>query len=752
MKLLFLLILFTNLVFSAKANTYTIQGVVYDEQNSPLPDANVRIKELNVSTVSNANGRYVFHNVPQGEYTVIVSYLGFATQTKQITIDNKTANLHFQLQKQTDLIDEVVVTATGTMHHIRNAPVMTEVIGRKFLSMYSGQSIEDILAGISPSFDFNQNIMGSNIKMNGLGNDYILILINGERIHGDVGGQNNLSLINPADIQKIEIVKGASSSLYGSDAIAGVINIITKKPRSKIELRNTTRIASYNSIQQNNMLSLAKGKWRTTTNFNFKHTNGWQNTNKERYRKKIYENSVSNTVNQFSDYKIAEKIIYTHNKKLSANISAEIYKKTIERPCGIPQYVTYGMMYKSQAYSARAKYSFNTNNYLKFTTNYKQTQYFHKYTEITEDKHVLANGTIIHPIYYPNDIFRVNTQQRLMLQTKGVFTVGNKQTLSSGLEFRKDWLSSPYRLLSNNESDYSAAAYLQDEYNPFDNFNITVGTRLIMHERFGFHFTPKISLLQKIKAFNLRATWSQGFKTPTIKELHYHYKRAIMSKVRLFLGNKKLQPQTSNYFALASEYNTNKISVSITSYHNSLKNMITLIEIPTAYQDKLNDINKTMQYKNIEDAVTQGIDFIFKYKISRDISIGGGYSFLDAKGHLLNEDNIMETTKLNGTAKHHANMYAMWSHSWDNYKLGIGCFGKGQSKRFYREYGNADEYILFRVNTSHNILKIKHFELSANIGIDNILNYKETRPYGENYGTKTSGRTYYLSIIVKFKH
>lgn len=71
--------------------------------------------------------------------------------------------------------------------------------------------------------------MGSGIQLNGLGNDYILILVNGKRMNGNIGGQNDLNIINMANIERIEIVKGAASSLYGSHAIAGVINIITKK-------------------------------------------------------------------------------------------------------------------------------------------------------------------------------------------------------------------------------------------------------------------------------------------------------------------------------------------------------------------------------------------------------------------------------------------------------------------------------------------------------------------------------------------
>ena len=142
------------------------------------------------------------------------------------------------VQAQTDIwrsdsIQEVVVTGTGTQHLLKNAPVQTEVITNKMLSQYGGKSLEEILAGLTASFAFNEGDMGSQMQMNGLGNSYILILIDGKRIHGDVGGENDLSLIDPHNIEKIEIVKGAQSALYGSDAMAGVVKIITKKHTEK---------------------------------------------------------------------------------------------------------------------------------------------------------------------------------------------------------------------------------------------------------------------------------------------------------------------------------------------------------------------------------------------------------------------------------------------------------------------------------------------------------------------------------------
>ena len=114
---------------------------------------------------------------------------------------------------RTDSLQEVVVTGTGTQHLLKDAPVQTEVITQKMLRNYAGRSIEDILSGLTASFAFSEDDMGSQMQLNGLGNSYILVLVDGKRIHGDVGGQNDLSFIDPQNIEKIEIVKGASSAL-----------------------------------------------------------------------------------------------------------------------------------------------------------------------------------------------------------------------------------------------------------------------------------------------------------------------------------------------------------------------------------------------------------------------------------------------------------------------------------------------------------------------------------------------------------
>ena len=190
----------------------------------------------------------------------------------QSIIENKTA------EELSLMLDEVVVTGTGTEHLLKDVPVQTEVINHKMLESYGGKSLQDMLLMLTSSLDFNQDDMGSQMQMNGLGNSYILILIDGKRIHGDVGGQNDLGLIDPNNIEKIEIVKGASSALYGSDAIAGVINIITKKHNEGLLLENTSRVGSYGDVRQHNGIGFRIGRFQSYTNLQLQHSDGWQNT------------------------------------------------------------------------------------------------------------------------------------------------------------------------------------------------------------------------------------------------------------------------------------------------------------------------------------------------------------------------------------------------------------------------------------------------------------------------------------------
>ena len=200
------------------------------------------------------------------------------------------------------LLEEVVVTGTGTNHYLKEAPVQTEVITKRALEQYQARTIEELLNGLSPSISFMDGSMGNHIQLNGLSNDYILIMIDGKRMNGDVGGQNDLNMLNLANIERIEIVKGAASSLYGSDAIAGVINIITKKNLSKQELTSTSRVGEYGDVRESISLGWTFGKVKSVTALDFHHTDGWRNTDLQWNQQQLKPGSTQKTVKRSTNY------------------------------------------------------------------------------------------------------------------------------------------------------------------------------------------------------------------------------------------------------------------------------------------------------------------------------------------------------------------------------------------------------------------------------------------------------------------
>lgn len=651
------------------------------------------------------------------------------------------------------LLDEVVVTGTGTEHYLKDAPVQTEVISGSALKEYAGRDIEDILGGLSSSFTFSRSDMGSNIQLNGLKNDYILILIDGKRINGDVGGQNDLSRIDMNNIERIEIVKGAVSSLYGSDAIGGVINFITRKSKDKFSVSTTTRIGEYADINQSNHISFSHGKIASNTSFSMNHTDGWRNTTQEWYRGKLYDNSVTKTINRSTNYSISENLSYKVSEKLIFGADISFYEKWTYRPTGVPQWRLNDFYYRNQSYGTSAKYNLKNRNYLSFDMAYDRYDYFYDYTSREYTDYFDDNGTRI--VYYEGDRILQTSQRRVLGNAKGVFYLNEQNTLNAGVEYIWDKLVSPYRLENDEASAYSISAYAQDEWNITEQFNITVGVRFGQHKEFGQTFTPKISAMYKLGNFILRGTYSNGFKAPTVKELYYHYYATIMSKYKAYYGNVDLKAQKSDYYALNVEYNLHRLKVSVTGYHNNIRNMISLQTVETSREDKLQLIEETMKYVNLAKGRTYGIDFTFDAELPMNIKIGGGYSYLDAKGQLTDDetsDDYMKYVYINGTSRHNANVRASWAKSWNGYKLGVHLNGRYQSKRYYITDGDAREYQIWRLNTSHSFLKTKKLKLDMSVGIDNIFNYIDRTPFGHSRGTTSPGRNFYASIIFKFQN
>ena len=502
-------------------------------------------------------------------------------------------------------------------------------------------------------------------------------------------------------------------------------------------------------------MALNYGKLSSYTNFQLQHSDGWQNTAEEAIQQTEYHitDSRNKTVNRHTNWQIAERLTYQLTPAIELYADGSIYWKRIYRPCGHHPGVdvkTWDLQYNNASASVGGKWKLNKTDVITLDADWKKHAYNYAYTDTTlTDGYVNGRFTNYFP-YFPGDKELQSDQRLTNISLKGIFALPYEQQLSAGLEYRYDWLKAPMRVAGGKATDNTEALYVQDEWALLDPLYITGGLRLTRNEGFGTRLTPKLSAMLKLGDLRLRATWSQGYKTPTPKELHYQYIKN-MNGVYLYLGNEDLKAQTSNYFGASVEYTIGHLTLTLAPYINKVDRMITLVTIPTKHAPgelitKYDPI-RVRQYQNMEDAKTYGVDFTVRYQ-GKHFTAGGSYSYLDTEANQYDTENdVMQKVTIDGMAHHKANVYATWNHQFSKkYQLGVGIYGRLSSKRYYQIDGDGKGYQLWRLSTNHQIGRL----LKVDAGIDNIFDFVDRTPHGLHLGTTSPGRTIFASLTLRF--
>ncbi len=228
----FIFFLFSSLQILAAQNSYSVSGKVTSE-NLPLPYANIILEGTTKGAITDENGEFIITNVKQGVYNIVVSFTGFTTLKKRIVVSNNDVVINFELN-QSDTLDEVIVTGTLKAVSRLESPVPVEVYSPTFLKKNPTPNIFEALQnvnGVRPQLNCNVCNTGD-IHINGLEGPYTLVMIDGMPIVSGLSTVYGLSGIPNSLIEQVEIVKGPASSLYGSEAVGGLINIITKLPEN----------------------------------------------------------------------------------------------------------------------------------------------------------------------------------------------------------------------------------------------------------------------------------------------------------------------------------------------------------------------------------------------------------------------------------------------------------------------------------------------------------------------------------------
>lgn len=628
-------------------------------------------------------------------------------------------------------LDQVVVTGTGTHHKLKDSPTPIEIISSAELKKAGITDFQSALNTLNPSFNFSTNAMGSNMIMNGLGNKYIMILVNGKKLAGDISGNTDLSRIDMSRVKRIEVLKGAASSLYGSEAIAGVINIITDQPKNLLNVSSNTRYARHNQLTELVNVDVTAGKFGSYTSYQRQQADGWQLNSTEEVKDKkgniTYEPTDKQASTKFFSNTVNQMFTYNPTRQLSFYTQGGFYNKETRRP--VSEY-TYNMTYQDYNLSVGGKYLLGDESYVSldlYNDNFESNKDY-----IQEDK---KNNIKI------GESVLSKRQHYYNANLKGVFKVGQYNRLTVGTEYVNDRLKSP-EALSEDKSVYTLSVYGQDEFK-WNNLQAVLGLRYVYHEAFENRLTPKASLMYSLGDFNLRASYAAGFRAPSLEQLYYNKLKTSMGKTTLSIGDPHLKAEKSNYYSLNAEYVSGRLTASVSAYINTISDMINTIEAVPNEEQAAEGIDKVNKYVNIDEAQVKGVDVSLNSYIGTGFSVALGYSYADAR-------NAKTHQQLDRSIRHTGSINGNWVKSWKDYRLNVNLNGRLQGERIHAS-GNAPAHTLWNLNTLHTFDNLGAFILEPGVGVENIFNYRDDRPFGANYATLSPGRTFYVSLSVKFK-
>lgn len=393
----------------------TISGTVIDTNNQPLIGANVYITGTTIGTATNSNGEFSIKNITEGNYQICASFSGYKKNRKNIEVKSGIESITFTMEESTGNLGEVVITGTGTPHHLKTAPVPTELLNSKMIETTAAPDFINLMSSVSPSFDFSPGTMGSFMQLNGLGNDFIVILIDGKRVYGDVGGMNDLGRINPNNIEKIEVVKGASSSLYGSDAIGGVINVITKKSNRNFSASNNYQYSNYNTLQQTTNVNFNTKHISGHTTFSLNQTDGWKNSPYELDSNDEPVETDKMTQLAYVNRNIRQDLEFRPTDKLSINTGASFYINDKKQPVEVKDY---GYYYEDLSYNAGAKYLISKSSNIVFDFTSDRFKYYYKYNKNDEDGDFEKGDLTLYQPARCWDLMAINTNPFGSIQRK----------------------------------------------------------------------------------------------------------------------------------------------------------------------------------------------------------------------------------------------------------------------------------------------------------------------------------------------
>ena len=579
-----------SLLFGSSADD-KVTGRVFDSSSkNPISNVNIYFPKEKVGATTDLNGNFQIEYKFDFPTTMEVAHIGY--QTLYQTIDkNSSIGIDLALKKTFIKMDELVVTATRTKKLHKNVPIATEVINKSEIKRSGATNIADLLAqrsGVSLQTSVEG---GSVLNLLGLDSRYILILVDGQPINGKFNNRVSLDQIQTYNVDKIEIVKGPSSSLYGSEAMAGVINIITTNELFEKSYDFSVRANNTENNVRNDGFGSGSSYLNFKINQPFKNLNMSLNVNLQEINRdqSIELIEIDLLKKQFLESILSFNVFENHDLSFKVNT----YDQSESG--------------KSKLMVTNTKIQRNNLSFSHAFKNYTQT-----ITSSTYKRNYLQNRPW-------GELERDDLTKESFVEYEGLFTkkIG-KTDINSGIEIHSASYSSD-RIKDGNQSILNKSIFLQTSFDVVEKFNFIIGIRNDDFSEYSSVINPRIGMMYSIdKNWKLRTAWGKGFRAPSFMERFIDWNHAQFNYS--VQGNSQLKPEISNGTTLGVEYtDPSRHQISLMLYHTDFSNLINDYVIQPGL----------LSYQNIESATFSGLELMHQWKVSNYFNSRVSINWLD---------------------------------------------------------------------------------------------------------------------------
>ena len=744
-------------------NTIAGHVIEYNTEEG-LPFATIKILETGNGTTTDENGNFIFKNIKEGEYTLQAEMMGYITQKKKVTVSRDFAvDIHFAMEEKSSDMNEVVVSANRNEVSRKDAPVVVNVLSQKLFEQVNSTDLAKALSYQSGLRVENncQNCGFPQVRINGLEGPYSQILINSRPIISALSGVYGLEQIPTNMIERVEVVRGGGSALFGANAVGGTINIITKDPIN-------------NSYQVATNLSNMNGK-------------AWEQ----------YMGANASLVGKDNVYGLALYQTYRNRNPYDDDGDgfSEIGKLNMN---------TFGLRgYYRPTQTSRISLEYHTTNEFRRGGNKFKFEPFE--TDITEQtKHVINSGGVNYDLFlnsYKHKISAFASLQHVdrnsyygaqqdpnaygktkdLTWVAGATYTGNFEKVlfspaqfTAGAEYQQDDL---HDVMSGYNRDLKqvvkiGSVFAQNEWK-MNLFSLLAGVRMDKHNLIEKAiFSPRVNLLYKpLDKLQARATWSTGFRAPQAYDEDLHITAVGGEGVLISLAD-GLKPERSNSYSASVDWTDQvghfQYNLLLEGFYTSLNDVFYLQNIGTDASG-----NALQERRNGSGAKVYGLNIDGKIAHGNDISLQAGFTVQRSSYKEMtywSEDESVAGTKNMPRTPNCYGYFTLTAAPLKRFDISLSGVYTGRMhvphfaptdeipQGFAYTYIQKDEMVhtpdFFELNAklSYTFVLREHMKIQLNGGVQNILNAFQKdldkgtyRDSGYFYGP-TQPRTVFIGI------